>query len=205
MVGTGQAARRGIYIRNGEALETAAKLDTLVFDKTGTITEGKPVVTDFLLVGRTGRSRAAGARRRRRSSTPSTSSPAPSPPGAARAPSRQRRLLISWPRRAAACGRDSGSSDHPDRQRRACSKPPASTAMRAAGAGAGAGPSRARHRCSSPSTSAALALFAIADRPREGAREAIALLHRLGLKTVMAPAMSRPLRSHVAREVGIDG
>jgi Cu+-exporting ATPase len=50
MVGTGQAARRGIYIRNGEALETAATLNTLVFDKTGTITEGKPVVTDFLPV-----------------------------------------------------------------------------------------------------------------------------------------------------------
>ena len=44
MVGTGQAARRGIYIRNGEALETAATLDTLVFDKTGTITAGHPVV-----------------------------------------------------------------------------------------------------------------------------------------------------------------
>jgi Cu+-exporting ATPase len=52
MVGTGQAAKRGIYIRNGEALETAAKLTTIVFDKTGTITEGKPVVTDsFLLPG----------------------------------------------------------------------------------------------------------------------------------------------------------
>jgi Cu+-exporting ATPase len=50
MVGTGQAARRGIYIRNGEALETAAKLTTLVFDKTGTITEGRPAVTDFLPV-----------------------------------------------------------------------------------------------------------------------------------------------------------
>ena len=52
MVGTGQAAKRGIYIRNGEALETASKLTTIVFDKTGTITEGKPVVTDsFLLPG----------------------------------------------------------------------------------------------------------------------------------------------------------
>ena len=51
-VGTGQAARRGIYIRNGEALETAAKLTTVVFDKTGTITEGKPAVTDaFILPG----------------------------------------------------------------------------------------------------------------------------------------------------------
>jgi Cu+-exporting ATPase len=48
MVGTGQAARRGVYIRNGESLEMASKLTTIVFDKTGTITEGKPQVTDFI-------------------------------------------------------------------------------------------------------------------------------------------------------------
>ena len=47
MVGTGQAAQRGIYIRNGESLETATHIDTIIFDKTGTITEGKPYVTDY--------------------------------------------------------------------------------------------------------------------------------------------------------------
>lgn len=47
MVGTGQAAQRGIFIRNGESLELASKLTAIVFDKTGTITEGKPQVTDF--------------------------------------------------------------------------------------------------------------------------------------------------------------
>ncbi len=52
MVGAGQAAREGIYIRNGESLETAAKLDVIVFDKTGTITEGKPKVTDLLKLSR---------------------------------------------------------------------------------------------------------------------------------------------------------
>jgi P-type Cu+ transporter len=48
MVGTGQSAKRGVYIRNGSSLEMASKLDTIIFDKTGTITEGKPQVTDFL-------------------------------------------------------------------------------------------------------------------------------------------------------------
>ncbi len=48
MVGTGQAARRGIYIKNGESLELAAHLTVVVFDKTGTITEGRPAVVDFL-------------------------------------------------------------------------------------------------------------------------------------------------------------
>lgn len=52
MVGTGQAAKKGIYIRNGESLEVAAKLNVIVFDKTGTITEGKPRVTDLLKLSR---------------------------------------------------------------------------------------------------------------------------------------------------------
>ncbi|MFI2431824.1 heavy metal translocating P-type ATPase [Streptomyces sp. NPDC018693] len=46
MVGTGKGARAGILIRSAEALETAHKLDTVVLDKTGTVTEGKPVLTD---------------------------------------------------------------------------------------------------------------------------------------------------------------
>lgn len=51
MVGTGQAAQRGIFIRNGESLETATRINTILFDKTGTITEGKPYVTDFVNLG----------------------------------------------------------------------------------------------------------------------------------------------------------
>ena len=45
MVGVGKAAEYGILIRQGEALQTSSKLDTIVLDKTGTITEGKPAVT----------------------------------------------------------------------------------------------------------------------------------------------------------------
>ena len=54
MVSTGQSARRGIYIRNGHSLETAAGITAIVFDKTGTITEGNANVTDFLNVSRFG-------------------------------------------------------------------------------------------------------------------------------------------------------
>jgi Cu+-exporting ATPase len=49
MVGTGKGAENGILIKSGEALETAHNLDTVVLDKTGTITEGKPRVTDVIL------------------------------------------------------------------------------------------------------------------------------------------------------------
>lgn len=48
MVGTGKAAQNGILIKSAESLETLHMVDTVVLDKTGTITEGKPKVTDFI-------------------------------------------------------------------------------------------------------------------------------------------------------------
>lgn len=51
MVGTGKGAENGILIKSGEALETAHSINAIVLDKTGTITEGKPAVTDILPVG----------------------------------------------------------------------------------------------------------------------------------------------------------
>lgn len=51
MVGTGRAAQKGILIKSGTALERAKEIDIIVLDKTGTITEGKPVVTNFVRTG----------------------------------------------------------------------------------------------------------------------------------------------------------
>ena len=48
MVGTGKGAEYGVLTKSGEALETAHKINMIVFDKTGTITEGRPVVTDII-------------------------------------------------------------------------------------------------------------------------------------------------------------
>lgn len=49
MVGVGKAAEAGVLIRNGEALQSASKITTMVLDKTGTITEGAPKVTDVVI------------------------------------------------------------------------------------------------------------------------------------------------------------
>src|SRR5205814_8289971 len=48
MVATGRGAELGILIKGGEALERAGSVDTVVLDKTGTVTEGKPTVTDLV-------------------------------------------------------------------------------------------------------------------------------------------------------------
>jgi len=47
MVGTGKGAENGVLIQSGEALETAHKIKAIILDKTGTLTQGKPMVTDI--------------------------------------------------------------------------------------------------------------------------------------------------------------
>ncbi|TFB47292.1 heavy metal translocating P-type ATPase [Cryobacterium tagatosivorans] len=51
MVGTGLGAKRGVLFKNATALETAARIDTVVLDKTGTLTRGEPEVTDVIAIG----------------------------------------------------------------------------------------------------------------------------------------------------------
>ena len=207
MVGTGQAARRGIYIRNGEALETAAKLDTLVFDKTGTITEGKPVVTDFLPVAGHDKddeahalalvagveshsehflARAIAAWCRARGVSPAPTSGFEAWPGrGVRARAKGKRgeeILVGNAQLLEAAGLDCTAQQAQAQAWAEQGKTPVFVAI----------------------DGAVAALFAIADRPREGAKEAIALLHRLGLKTVMATGDVAAAANHIAREVGID-
>ena len=66
MVGVGRGAQAGVLIKNAEALERMEKVDTLVVDKTGTLTEGKPKVVAIVPGARLRRGRSPAARRQRR-------------------------------------------------------------------------------------------------------------------------------------------
>ena len=85
MVGTGKGAQHGVLIRDGASLETAHTLQTIVLDKTGTITEGRPTVTDIVRSPPTATERRAPAAIR-----PTRSCAWPRRPSAARS--------IRWPR-----------------------------------------------------------------------------------------------------------
>jgi Cu+-exporting ATPase len=200
MVGTGQAARRGIYIRNGESLETAAKLTTLVFDKTGTITEGRPVVTDFVATSGMEEARllalvagveacsehylaralVAYARAQGVEAAPVEAFQAYPGQGAS-AETEGLRILVGNSALMASGGIDLA----PQKDRAEALAAQGKTPIFAAVDG----------QCR--------ALFAVADQARNGAREAIALLHRLGLSTVMATGDVAGAAHHVARQVGI--
>jgi Cu+-exporting ATPase len=201
MVGTGQAARRGIYIRNGEALETAARLTTVVFDKTGTITEGRPVVTDSFILPGLDEARVADL------------------VAAAEAGSEHflARALADWcrPRQreviaAAGFAAEAGRGVLATVDGRAVTIGNAAL-FAEQGIAPGLLAVEADRLASQGKTPVFVAvdgqpaaIFAVADQARAGAREALALLHRLGLKTVMATGDLEAVANHVAHEVGID-
>jgi Cu+-exporting ATPase len=201
MVGTGQAAKRGIYIRNGEALETAAGLTTLVFDKTGTITEGRPEVTDLVVADGTDETELlaciagveshsehflaraiVGHCKARNAALRPVDDFMAMPGRGVRARCADETLLIGNAELLEEAGIRSADWQTRIEGFAAQGKTPVLVARNG--------------NC--------VALLAIADRPRAGAREAIALLHRLGLKTVMATGDVDATARRVAHEVGID-
>ena len=66
MVGTGRAAELGVLFRNGEALQNLTSVKVVALDKTGTLTEGRALLTDLILADGARRARGSGAGRRRR-------------------------------------------------------------------------------------------------------------------------------------------
>ncbi|PZN71461.1 MAG: ATPase P, partial [Candidatus Methylumidiphilus alinenensis] len=201
MVGTGQAAKRGIFIRNGESLEMASKLTAIVFDKTGTITEGKPQVTDLAnlcdwpddqLLALAGASelhsehflgKAILAHTREMGLSLEEPSAFQNEPGrGVRALIGEHTLFVGnrqWLEEQAIA---IGPAEKIASKLAAQGKTPVFMAV----------------------DGQLSAVFGIADKARGNAREAIAQLHAMGVKTLMATGDVQAAADHIAALVGID-
>ena len=210
MVGTGKGAENGILIRSGESLEKAWKLDTVVLDKTGTITRGEPAVTDVLpLDGGDGRELLLlAAEAEKKSEHPlgqAVVAAAGEDAGTLLADPQAFEALPGRGVRAARDGRQTwvgtralmaqlGLDTAPVEVRMATLEAEGKTAMLVATAGGDAGDGSPRLR----------GILAVADTVKEGSAEAIARMRRMGLEVVMITGDNERTARAIASQVGIE-
>ncbi len=200
MVGTGKGARAGILIRSAEALETAHKLDTIVLDKTGTITAGRPALTDVRPAAGFGQTRllalaaaaeadsehplgtaiVAGARER--GVPPATASAFDSVTGkGVQATVDGHAVLVGSARLLAGAGIGTAALDPVAAELSAQGKTPVLAAVDGVPAG----------------------VLAVADPVKDDSAAAIAALHRLGVEVVMLTGDNARTAAAIARQVGV--
>ncbi|MDQ3996020.1 MAG: heavy metal translocating P-type ATPase, partial [Gemmatimonadota bacterium] len=223
MVATGRGAELGILIKGGEALQRAGDVDTVVLDKTGTVTEGRPTVTDVVLhEARVPAGSALGG-----------GGPAAGTPPAAAAPETQLLRLVASLETASEHPVADAIVRHAKDRGLALAVPEAFESVTGRGvtgvvdgvalavgndalmgdyaldisplrsaaeqlAGAGRTPMYVA------ADGALLGLLAVADPIKDTSREAIARLHRMGLEVVMLTGDNRRTANAIAREAGID-
>lgn len=205
MVGTGKGAELGILIKSGEALETAGKLSVVVFDKTGTITEGRPVLTDLLPAPGVEESRLLGM-------AAAAEKASEHPLGEAIvAAAASRGLLLpqvasfqALPGRGieAAIEESAGSGVFLLGNARLMAEKGVDTSALAQKAQTLA--SEGKTPMYAAYEGALAGLIAVADVVKPGSAQAIARLHETGIRTVMITGDSRPTAEAIARQVGID-
>ncbi len=200
MIGVGKAAEYGVLIRSGEALQTASRLTTLVVDKTGTLTEGRPRVTDWRTFGDDSQALSAALALERGSEHPLATA-----------------LVAFAEERQAAAAKINDFSSLTGR---------GVSALGDGGARLVLGNAALMHDEGIDLTAASddiagyeaqantvvylaidgtlAALFAIADPLRDDAVAAIERLKREGLKVVMLTGDAAPTAQAIAREAGID-
>jgi Cu+-exporting ATPase len=199
VVGLGRGAALGVLVKSGDALERAASIDTVVLDKTRTVTEGKPRVSDIACVQRDERevlalaaaveagsehpigSAILAAARERGLEVTRASGFAAAPGGGARGRVGEREVAVGTARWLASAGIDTAALE----------------ARAAAMAASGATPVLVAV------DGRAVAVLAVRDRARPGAREAIARLAAMGLRVVMLTGDRREAARALADEVGI--
>lgn len=193
LVGTTRAAKMGVLLKNGEVLEKTRKLDTVVLDKTGTITKGKPEVTD--IVGGQAVLRLVASLEE-----------ASEHPLASAIVAKAKDEKIVWPKAeqfkavsgqgvtaivagapAFAGSASLAENDNPAlTQQAAALQQEAKTVVFVGQAGQITG------------------LIALRDEPKPSSKEAIAALHRRGLKTIMLTGDNEKAAQAVAKKVGVD-
>ena len=196
MVGTGRGAKMGILIKNGEILEAANSIDTIVFDKTGTITKGQPQVTD--IVGDKENVLQYAASLEKLSEHPL----APAVLAAAKKAKLQLKtvenftVIEGW----GVTGKISGTNvavGSPKKHKDIKIAPELEEQIVAL-------QSEAKTVVSVVQDNQVLGLIAIQDAPKVNAKNAINDLHRLGLKTVMLTGDNQQVAQAIAKQVDID-
>ena len=201
MVGTGKGAENGILIKGGEALETAHKITTIVFDKTGTITEGKPTVTDVLPVA----GQDADALLRLAASAETASE---HPLGQAIVHGAQAKGLMLLPVSNFTSVTGQGIEAVIDGQRVLAGNRKLMEACGIALTDAEADADRLAGEGKTPmfiaSEGKLAGVVAVADVVKASSREAIENLHALGIQVAMITGDNRKTADAIARQVGID-
>ncbi|MSQ30536.1 MAG: copper-translocating P-type ATPase [Dehalococcoidia bacterium] len=212
MVGMGRAARLGVLIRDAEALEVARRVDTVVLDKTGTITEGRPAVTRVVpALGApvdAGALLALAASAERGSEHPYA--------GAMEREAAARGLALVWPgtfRASAGLGVEAtvtldgvtravliGNAAHLEARGVSLATPEASRVAFEASEAARAGETAILVAVDG----VAAGMIAVADRVRASAADGVALLRVSGVQVVMLTGDGEGAARAIARQVGID-
>ncbi len=206
MVGMGRGAQEGVLVRNAAALETFAKVKTLVIDKTGTLTEGKPRVTEIVMLGESGDPLRNEAEVLRLVASLERSSEHPLADSVVRAAEERHLQLGTAQNFQAMPGK--GASGLVDSRNVAVGN---LAFMRERNIGVGDAEARGEKLALQGATvlyaaidDTLTALLAVSDPIKESARSAIQQLHKEGLRIVMVTGDTRPTAEAVARQVGID-
>jgi len=202
MVGTGEAARRGIFIRNGASLELATQLTVVVFDKTGTLTEGRAGVTDLVnLSAKPDGQILSWAAAAELASEHYLGKALVTQAQEQGLPIPEAESFDYTPGlgiRASVAGREILLGNRSWLEGQGVALPPLLEAAADAVSAQGKTP------VFLAIDNTAEALFGLADRVRPNAAEAIRHLHRLGVKTLMLTGDTQAAADHIARQVGID-
>lgn len=200
MVGTGRGAELGILVKDGETLERAGGVKTVLMDKTGTITQGRPDLTDYESVGTLGRQDALSL-----AASLESHSEHPVAKAVVRAARESQIPLLDVAGFASVSGKGvRGTIASQDWQL-------ASPAAAAATVDLTPVADLIRKWQGEAKTAFVLhdgqnpaAVFAVADVVAENSRQAVAEIRRMGLKTVMVTGDNRETAQVIAKQVGID-